>query len=31
VPVKSTLAVNGERIKHTVPAYTIQVIELDRK
>jgi alpha-N-arabinofuranosidase len=31
VPVKSTLPVNGERIKHTVPAYTIQVIELDRK
>jgi alpha-L-arabinofuranosidase len=31
VPVRSTLPVNGERIPFSVPAYSIQVIELDRK
>ena len=31
VPVRSTLPLKGERIPYSVPAYSIQVIELDRK
>jgi len=31
VPVKSTLTINGERIRHVMPAYSIQVLQLDLK
>ena len=31
VPLRSTLSVQGERLQYTVPAYSIQVLELDRK
>jgi alpha-N-arabinofuranosidase len=31
VPVKSTLKVTGERLPYVLPAYTIQVVELDLK
>lgn len=31
VPVKSTVAVKGERIQHVMPGYSIQVVQLDLK
>jgi alpha-L-arabinofuranosidase len=31
VPVRSTAAIKGERMQHVMPAYSIQVVELDRK
>jgi alpha-N-arabinofuranosidase len=31
VPVSSTLNVDGERVSHVVPAYSIQVLEVDLK
>jgi alpha-N-arabinofuranosidase len=31
VPVSSALAIKGERMNHTVPGYSIQVIEFDLK
>jgi alpha-N-arabinofuranosidase len=30
-PVKSTLAIQGERLRYVMPAYSIQVVELDLK
>ncbi len=29
VPVRSTAAIKGERMQHMMPAYSIQVVELD--
>jgi alpha-L-arabinofuranosidase len=29
VPVKSTVAVKGERLEHVLPGYTVQVLEID--
>jgi alpha-N-arabinofuranosidase len=31
VPVKSTATIKGELMKHTMPAYTIQVLEIEIK
>jgi alpha-N-arabinofuranosidase len=31
VPVKSTSSVKGERLQHVMPAYSIQVFQIDRK
>ncbi len=31
VPVKATASINGERLQHTMPAYSIQVLQIDRK
>jgi alpha-N-arabinofuranosidase len=31
VPVRSTLAVRGESVRHTMPGYSIQVLEIDRR
>jgi alpha-N-arabinofuranosidase len=31
VPVKSTTSIQGERLRHVMPAYSIQVVEVDLK
>ena len=31
MPVKSTVTVNGERMRHVMPGYSIQVVEIDLK
>jgi alpha-N-arabinofuranosidase len=31
VPVKSTTTIKGERMQHSMPAYTIQVIQIELK
>ncbi|HVW84192.1 MAG TPA: alpha-L-arabinofuranosidase C-terminal domain-containing protein, partial [Bryobacteraceae bacterium] len=31
VPVRSKLTINGERLEHSLPAYSIQVLEIDLK
>ena len=31
VPVRSTMAVKGERLRHLMPAYSIQVVQIDLK
>jgi alpha-N-arabinofuranosidase len=31
VPVDSTLAVTGTKLKHTIPGYSFELIELDTK
>ena len=31
VPVRSKLAVKGERLEHVLPPYSIQVLEIDLK
>jgi alpha-N-arabinofuranosidase len=31
VPVKSTISIQGERLRHLMPGYSIQVIEIDLK
>jgi alpha-L-arabinofuranosidase len=31
VPVKSTASIKGERVAHVMPAYSIQVVQIDLK
>ena len=31
VPVKSTMSIKGERVQHVMPAYSIQVVQIDLK
>ncbi len=31
VPVESTIPVTGTKVKHTIPGYSFEVIELDTK
>ncbi len=31
VPVTSTIPVSGTKLKHTIPAYSFELIELDTK
>ena len=31
VPIKSTTSIKGERVQHVMPAYSIQVVQIDLK